>query len=364
MDRTLDRLTRAIQAYQGPPVRLMEVCGTHTRQISAFGIPALLPPNLSLISGPGCPVCVTPARYIDQAAALSLRPNATLLSFGDLWRVPGRGTSLMKARAQGGCVELMYSPMDALQKAAQAPERVFYVAAVGFETTLPAYALLLQKAHESGIRNLRLFPALKALVPALRWICEHNPDIHGFLGPGHVRAILGYGGYQPLCAQYRIPMAVAGFGYEHLIAAIFDLIRQIQRGSCEARNLYPGAVSREGNQAALALINRFFVRKTSFWRGLGAIDDSGYYLAPEYAAFDAGLDDSMGQPSDADEPDGCLCGSVIMGRARPVDCGHFGHSCTPETPLGPCMVSSEGACGIWYANGYSHVHLDKRFTDT
>ena len=344
MNKTLDRLVQSIQAYSGPPIRLMEVCGTHTHQLSRFGIPSLLPSNLSLLSGPGCPVCVTPAGYIDRAAAFALTPGATLLSFGDMLRVPGHTSSLLEAKAAGGSVALMYSPMDAIAHALREPSRIFYVAAVGFETTIPLYALLLQEIKRQGIRNIRLLTALKALLPGLHWLCGHNPEINGFIGPGHVSTILGYEAYAPLCEQSMLPLTVAGFAYEHLIAAIFDLTQQICRGTHQVHNLYPEAVTAKGNPEALALIRSCFVQEASVWRGLGNIPSSGYRLSPAFAEFDAGTYDETDTHSD-----GCLCGSIITGKASPADCACFGISCTPERPLGPCMVSGEGACGIWHA---------------
>ncbi len=348
MTGRIDRLIGAIRAYGGPPIRLMEVCGTHTHAISTFGIPALLPGCVSLISGPGCPVCVTPSGYIERAAEIALRPGCTVLSYGDLMRVPGNGASLAEAKAAGGSVTLMYSPMDAIGLAKRDPDRLFVVTAVGFETTLPLYALLIDRMREARVENIRLLTSLKALIPALHWIGQNNPGVHGFIGPGHVSAILGYGAYAPVCEAYGLPVAVAGFSFEHLIAAIHDLIRQVSQGRREAHNLYPGVVTEEGNAEALALVRRFFARTDSVWRGLGAIRDSGYVLRGEYAAYDAG---SFDAETESAEPDGCLCGRVIIGRARPVDCPHFGAACAPERPLGPCMVSGEGACRIWHAAG-------------
>ncbi len=344
MEKTIERYVQALAAYDGPPLRLMEVCGTHTHQLSALGIPAMLSPKLTLLSGPGCPVCVTPGGYIDRAAELSLQPRSTVLSFGDMLRVPGYKTSLVEAKAKGGSIRILYSPLEALRLAADNPDHMFYVAAVGFETTLPLYGLLLRQMRERNLRNIRLLTAVKALMPALHWISAHNPDVQGFLGPGHVSSILGWGVYEPFCRQAGLPLAVAGFQYEHLIAALFDLVRQNQQGTAQAHNLYPGAVTREGNPEALSLIQECFTLVPSAWRGLGAMDQSGYALSPTYAEFDAGAYDTAG-----DHPSGCLCASVITGRASPVDCACFGNACTPQNPLGPCMVSSEGTCGIWHA---------------
>lgn len=343
----IDKYVNAIKAYEGPPLRFMEVCGTHTHSIFQYGIPAILPAAVSLISGPGCPVCVTPAGFIDRAAQVSMQEGCTLCTFGDMIRVPGNNTSLLNAKASGGAVKMMYSPMDVLDWAKREPGRTFYITAVGFETTLPIYALLLDKIIENGIENIRLLTAIKALMPALYWICDNNPDINGFIGPGHVSTIIGCGAYEPLCQKYGIPLAVGGFGYEHVIAAIYDLIEQNKRGACHVHNLYPNAVTREGNTAALSLISKYFTKKPSVWRGLGEIDGSGYFLSPGYERFDGG---SLFDCSDAAERSGCQCGKVIIGRATPADCAFFGKACTPMTPLGPCMVSAEGTCGIWHAN--------------
>jgi hydrogenase expression/formation protein HypD len=238
--------------------------------------------------------------------------------------------------------------MEALEWAKTEPEKTFVVTAVGFETTLPIYALLIERAAEEGIKNLKLFLSVKALMPALDWICRNNPDIDGFIGPGHVSTIIGWGAYQKLCNTYKIPLTVGGFGYEHIVAAVYDLTEQIKAKTYEVHNLYPNAVSRDGNLAALSLIERFFVRKPSVWRGLGEIDGSGYILAPEFVQFDAGSELDC---SNRSETAGCLCGSVIIGRATPRDCNFFGKGCSPEHPLGPCMVSAEGTCGIWHQNG-------------
>ena len=341
------RLLGALQAYDGPPVRLMEVCGTHTRQIFEFGIRALLPPTVTLVSGPGCPVCVTPSGYIDRAAACALRKGNVLCTFGDMMRVPGNLGTLLDARAVGGDVRVMYSPMDVLGWAAREPEKTFILAAVGFETTLPVYALLMERLTAGKVRNVRLLTALKAMLPALAWIGESLPEIDGFLGPGHVSAIIGSDAYAPLCARYHIPLAVGGFEYGQILAAIVDLLDQVRKGTFEAHNLYPGVVSPEGNARAQALISQYFIRKPSVWRGLGEIEASGYELAEPFQCFNAG---SPAESEASAEPEGCLCGQVITGRATPEDCPHFGAECMPGHPLGPCMVSAEGACGVWHAD--------------
>jgi hydrogenase expression/formation protein HypD len=339
------RYADTLRAYDGPPIRLMEVCGTHTHSIFEYGIRALLPPGITLISGPGCPVCVTPAGYIDRAAELSQQSGHALCTFGDMLRVPGEHGNLLEAKACGGDVRMMVSPMDVLKWATDEPNKTFVVAAVGFETTLPIYALLIERLEEKGIDNVRLLTSLKAIQPALQWICESQPDIHCFLGPGHVSAILGSNAYAPLCARYHKPLAVGGFTCGQILAALCDLVGQLERGTAESHNLYPQAVTALGNERALALIDRYFVRKPSVWRGLGTIDASGYLFRPAFTRFDAGAWVAGG---DREASAGCLCGQVITGRVSPPACPNFGGACTPLTPLGPCMVSHEGTCGVWY----------------
>ena len=342
-----ERCVETLRTYDGPPIRLMEVCGTHTHSIFEHGIRALLPPNITLISGPGCPVCVTPAGYIDRAAELAMQEGQVLCTFGDMLRVPGNHGNLLEAKASGGDVRMMVSPMDVLSWAAEAPHKTFTVAAVGFETTLPAYALLLEHLRENGVGNVRLLSSLKAILPALQWICESEPEIDGFLGPGHVSTIIGSDAYAPLCARYRKPLAVGGFTYGQILAVLCDLTHQLQNGTAEAHNLYPQAVASQGNQRAIAIIERYFTLTTTAWRGLGEIGASGYCLRPEFAYYDAG---AWATGDAGEEPSGCLCGQVITGRVSPPACPNFGGACTPANPLGPCMVSYEGTCGIWYGN--------------
>ena len=344
---SIEQVAEYIRNYDGPSVKFMEVCGTHTQAVFRTGIRGILPPSITLLSGPGCPVCVTPSGYLDRAGEISKESNTALCTFGDMMRVPGNFGTLLEAKAAGGDVRMLYSPMTALEWAKQEPDRQFVLTAVGFETTLPVYALLLQRLKEDNVRNLRLLVCVKALMPALYWICENNPDIDGFIGPGHASAILGSEAYVDLCKTYRIPLAVGGFSYEHILAAIYNLLEQHKSGTSDVRNLYPGTVAANGNPSALALINKYFVQQDSQWRGLGSIEGSAYALRDEYSEYDAGGYDTT---RDASPKSGCLCSRVIIGRAQPVDCPHFKKACTPMTPLGPCMVTSEGACGIWHAH--------------
>ena len=342
-----------LQKYDGRPLSLMEVCGTHTAAIFKGGVRSFLSPKIRLISGPGCPVCVTPTAFIDRCVDYAMRPDCVLLSFGDMLKVPGSNMSLTEAKGEGARVELMYSPLEALDKAKQHPEITYVIAAVGFETTAPVYALLIDEARKRGIRNLRLVTALKTVIPALHWLCQ-GENVDGFLCPGHVSVIIGSEPYEELAVRYRKPFAVAGFEPEHILAAVYDLVKQLEEGTCRVHNYYPNAVQTAGNGKALAVLNRCFEPGAATWRGLGEIADSGLYLKGEYAEYDGGSRDLS---TDMKLPSGCRCGDVITGRINPDQCPMFAaelkdglRGCTPTTPYGPCMVSSEGACGIWYRN--------------
>ena len=317
---TLDRLTEAIQGYNGPPLRFMEVCGTHTRQLSHLGIPSLLPTGIALLSGPGCPVCVTPAAYFN-----ALKDN--VLCFGDLMKfVPG--------------ARMIYSPLDAADIAENNPGKQFVVAAVGFETTVPAYALLLEELIMRKIKNVKLLTALKTMPDALEFICEHE-TVDAFLCPGHVSVITGIMPYERLFEKYKMPFVIAGFEPENILFAV----RKIITSPPGVFNLYPQVVSEKGQKRALALIDKFFEPSDAYWRGIGTIKGSGLVLKKEFAQFGA----ANGEFSD--ESRGCRCGDVMLGRIDPPDCTAFGRECTPQRPVGACMVSDEGACGIWMNGG-------------
>ncbi|MDR2770767.1 MAG: hydrogenase formation protein HypD [Clostridiales Family XIII bacterium] len=322
----------------------MEVCGTHTAAIFKTGVRSLLSPKIRLVSGPGCPVCVTPAAYIDRCVALAGTEGRVVMSFGDMLKVPGARGSLSDARSEGARVEMMYAPFEALARAKRDPDTIYALAAVGFETTAPAFALVLEEAVAQGIENIRLVTALKSALPALEWVSERG-GADGFLCPGHVSVITGARAYARLAARYDRPFVIAGFEGEQIMAAIHVIVCALLGERGVVRNLYPSAVSEEGNGKARALIAKYFEPCPAFWRGLGLIPDSGFRLRKEYARFDGG-----GAEIDDDEilPAGCRCGDVITGRIDPSECPAFSGACRPEAPLGPCMVSAEGACGIWY----------------
>ena len=342
-----------LKSYDGRQLKLMEVCGTHTAAIFKNGIRDLISPKIRLISGPGCPVCVTPTAFIDKCVEYAKADRCELLTFGDMMKVPGTAGSLSenKAADEGGAkanITIMYSPLEAIEKAKANPEITYVVAAVGFETTAPTYALLVKEAARQGVKNIRLVTALKTAIPALKWICENQNDIDGFICPGHVSVITGVHVYDGLAAEYGKPFVVSGFEAEHILAAIYRIVKQIEAGEGRVENMYPNAVKEDGNAKAIKAIEDAFEPGTAMWRGLGLIEDSGLYLRDEFAEYDGG---SRGLDEDMELPEGCRCGDVITGRINPDQCPMFaGGSCTPMEPFGPCMVSSEGSCGIWYRN--------------
>lgn len=334
-----------LKAYDGPQIKLMEVCGTHTASIFKNGIRSLISPKIRLISGPGCPVCVTPTAYIDKCVEYAMKPGHVLLTFGDMMKVPGTEGNLSDMKGKGAKTQLMYSPFEALEKAKANPDITYVVAAVGFETTAPAYALMLEQAKAEGIENIRLVTALKTIIPALTWICENQRDMDGFICPGHVSVIIGSEPYRALAQKYGKPFVVAGFEAEHILAVIYNILRQIEQKQARVNNLYTNAVRQDGNRKALEVLKRHFETGPAMWRGLGSIRDSGLYLKD--GRYDGG---SRGLDEDMELPKGCRCGDVIVGNINPDECPMFKKKCTPLKPFGPCMVSAEGACGIWYRN--------------
>jgi len=346
----VEQIIKELKEYDGPVIKIMEVCGTHTASIFKSGVRSLISSKIKLISGPGCPVCVTPAAYIDRCIEYALKENHVLITFGDMMKVPGQNGSLSQAKGDGARVELMYSPMEVVEKAKQNPSITYVIAGVGFETTVPAYALTIEEAARQGVKNIRLLTALKTVMPALKWICENEDEIDGYLCPGHVSVIIGSEIYKELADRYEKPFAVAGFEPEHILAGIYDIVKQLEsKTKIEAavHNLYKNAVKAEGNKKAQEVINRFFEPGSAMWRGLGMIPESGLYLRREYEEYDGG---SKGLDQDIQLPESCRCGEVIIGRINPNECPMFGKACNPMNPYGPCMVSSEGACGIWYRN--------------
>ena len=344
-----EQLLTAIRALPPRPVRLMEVCGTHTMAIAAAGLRSLLPENVRLLSGPGCPVCVTPAEVIDAVLALATEKNLILASYGDMIRVPGSrpGDSLQRRRALGADVRICYSPMDALDIAAQNPAKEIVFLGVGFETTAPGTAAAILSARERGLENFSVWSMLKTVEPALRALMGMEGfNVQGFLCPGHVATILGEEGFRFLPEEYGMPAVISGFEPEDILLAVYRLLRQITEGAPRLENEYPRAVRPEGNPLARRVMDACFVPRSDLWRGLGLIPASGLGLRAELAAFDA--EKKFGVKIAGSAPTACRCGEVITGRMDPPGCPLFGGRCTPEDPVGPCMVSSEGACAAWY----------------
>lgn len=345
-----DKIIKYLKEYKGPEIKIMEVCGTHTASIFKSGIRSLISPKIKLISGPGCPVCVTPAAYIDKCIEYAMKEKHVLVTFGDMMKVPGEMGSLSQVKGDGAKIELMYSPIEVVDKAEKNPETTYAIAAVGFETTVPAYAITIEEAKKRGIKNIKLVTALKTVMPALEWICENEGEINGFICPGHVSVIIGSQIYEELAIKYHKPFVVAGFEPEHILVGIYDIVKQLDlqnKAEAGVHNLYKNAVKSEGNIKAQKIIHKYFESDKAMWRGLGIIETSGLYLKEEYREYDGG---SRGLDKDIELPESCRCGEVIIGRINPNECPMFGQICNPVNPYGPCMVSSEGACGIWYRN--------------
>ena len=347
------KLLRAMADLPLGPVRLMEVCGTHTMAIAKAGIKSVLPENVKLLSGPGCPVCVTPAEEIDAVLALAMEPDVILASYGDMLRVPGSrpGDSLLRRRALGARVEIVYSPVDAVELAAREPDKQVVFLGVGFETTAPGTAAAVMTARERGLRNFSLWSMLKTVEPALRaLIGSEGFAVDGFLCPGHVATVLGAEGFAFLPRDYGLPAVIGGFGTEDILLALYLLLRQLADGTPKLQNAYPRAVSAQGNVLARQMMARCFEPCGDSWRGLGEIPASGLRLREELQDFDARRRFAL-SVSSAPAPTACRCGEVICGRLAPEGCPLFGKRCTPEDPVGPCMVSSEGACAAAYKYG-------------
>jgi hydrogenase expression/formation protein HypD len=330
------------------PWVLMEICGGQTHTLMRYGIDELLPPQLELVHGPGCPVCVTPLEIIDQAVAIAAMPGVTLVSYGDMLRVPGSTSDLFRVKAEGGDVRVAYSPMDAVAIARQNPDRQVVFFAVGFETTAPANAMAVWQAKREGLANFSILVSHVLVPPAVRLLLGF-PDnrVQGFIAPGHVCAVMGYTEYEELARDFRVPFVVGGFEPLDLLEAILMLVRQLEQGRAEVENQYVRSVTREGNIAARNRMFEVFETGDRKWRGIGPIPASGYRLRREYAAFDAESRFHV-QTTRVEEPSECIAARVLQGLAKPIDCPAFGTRCTPQTPLGAPMVSSEGACAAYY----------------
>lgn len=329
----------------------MEICGGQTHAIVKYGLDTLIPGNITLVHGPGCPVCVTPVELIDRAVAIASRPDVLFTSFGDMLRVPGSSTDLLGVKARGGDVRIVYSPLDALQLALQQPSRQVVFFGVGFETTAPANAMAIVQARKLGAKNFSVLNAHVRVPPAIRAILSSPTNrVQAFLAAGHVCTVMGFEEYLPLAETYHTPMVITGFEPVDILQGITMAVSQLEAGRAEVENQYARMVRREGNPAARAVIDEVFEIADRAWRGIGLIPDSGYRIRERYREFDAETRFAVGH-IEARESPLCIAGSVLQGIRRPHECTAFGRECTPEFPLGAPMVSSEGACAAYYRYG-------------
>jgi hydrogenase expression/formation protein HypD len=346
--QTVNTLAHAIARLVTRPWTIMEICGGQTHAIVKFGLDELLPPGVTLVHGPGCPVCVTPAELIDQAVELALKPRVILCSFGDMLRVPGTGIDLLSAKARGGDVRIVYSPLDAVTLARRHPEREVVFFAVGFETTAPANAMAVLRAAREGLPNFSLLVSHVLVPPAMRAILG-APDnrVQGFLAAGHVCTVMGTREYDPIAPEFRVPIVVTGFEPVDILEGLWRCVRQLEAGVADVENAYARAVRTEGNVHARKLVEDAFVVVDRNWRGLGSIPASGWGLRPEFAAYDAPLKFGLCSTGAAEAGE-CVSGEIMRGVKKPHHCPAFGTRCTPEHPIGAPMVSSEGACAAYY----------------
>ena len=327
---------------------LMEICGGQTHTIMRYGLDELLPQNIELVHGPGCPVCVTPLQTIDKALALALRPGVILVSYGDMLRVPGSDSDLFRAKAQGGDVRIVYSPVEALKIARSNPDRKVVFLAIGFETTAPANAVAAWQAQREGLKNFSLLISHVLVPPAIRALLGSRENrVQGFIAPGHVCTVMGYQEYEALVRDFSIPIVVGGFEPVDLLEAILMLVKQLERGEARVENQYVRSVHYEGNLAAQQMLKDVFEIADQKWRGIGVIPRSGLRLRPEYADYDADNIFDLHLIT-AEEPTECTSAQVLQGLKKPTDCAAFATRCTPENPLGAPMVSAEGACAAYH----------------
>lgn len=361
LSRQIREITSKLPIVRQRPLQLMEFCGGHTHTIFRYGIEQMLPKEIELIHGPGCPVCVLPMGRVDDCVVLAERPEVIFTTFGDAMRVPGSRKSLLQAKADGADVRMVYSPLDALGLARANPERQVIFFALGFETTMPSTALTVLQAEAEGIGNFSLFCNHITTVPTIKAILD-SPDmqIDGFFAPGHVSMVVGEQPFEFVAEHYQRPIVITGFEPLDILQSIWMLLKQLAEGRCEVENQYARVVPKDGNEPGLDAISQVFELREFFeWRGLGSIDHSGVRIRDAYARFDAERKFAVPNLRIAD-PKSCQCGEVLKGTIRPWECKVFGSACTPEKPLGSLMVSSEGACAAYYNFGNLPELLNKR----
>ncbi len=350
MKAMLDELHMLAKGIAGP-LKLMEVCGTHTVEMFRHGIRDVIPKNIGLLSGPGCPVCVTSVHDVDAAIAIAKNPGVIVTTFGDMMRVPGGEESMLEARSKGADIRVVYSPMDALQLAQKEKDRQVVFFATGFETTSPLIAGTLAHAEQMNARNFTVYVSHKLVPPALKALLDSSDVlVDGFILPGHVSTIIGRKPYQFVAEQYKKPSVITGFEARDIIEGILMIARQTAQKRASVEIQYRTVVRDEGNPRALALLDKYFEPGDAYWRGIGVIPNSGLKLREQYASFDANR--KFNPPaSSAAEPVLCSCGDILRGVKIPAECALFGTGCTPEAPVGPCMVSTEGSCAAYYKYG-------------
>ena len=342
------KIARALAAITTKPWTIMEICGGQTHAIVRFGLDELLPKQIELVHGPGCPVCVTPIEIIDQAIEIASRPGVIFCSFGDMLRVPGSARDLFSVKAAGGDVRIVYSPLDALALAKTHPDREVVFFAVGFETTAPPNAMAVFQAEQDGVKNFSVLVSHVLVPPAMEAILSSPANrVQGFLAAGHVCTVMGYDEYHPLAAKYRVPIVVTGFEPVDILQGIFMVVKQLEEGRHVVENAYARSVREHGNEPAIKMLREVFEVIPRKWRGLGEIPYSGWGLRPPYAAHDAARKFGV-ENKHVDEPADCISGLILQGIKKPRDCPAFGTRCTPEKPLGATMVSAEGACAAYY----------------
>ena len=353
MKTMLDELKMLMDGLNRP-IKLMEVCGTHTVEIFRHGIRSVIPKTITLLSGPGCPVCVTSIHDVDVAIAIAKRPEVILVTFGDMMRVPGGKQSLMEARSEGADVRVMYSPMEALKLAQADSNKQVVFFATGFETTSPLIAATIFEAKRLSVPNFTIYSSHKLVPPALKALLD-SPDVKvdGFILPGHVSTIIGKKPYVFVAEQYHIPSVITGFEAKEIIEGILMIVRQIAQKRAEIEIQYSTVVKEEGNPRAVALLEQVFELTDAYWRGIGVLPGSGLRLRKDYAAFDA-VTRFNPDVSNEPEPELCSCGDILRGVKIPTECLLFGTGCTPDSPVGPCMVSTEGSCAAYYKYGNAH----------
>ena len=343
----VEELKRAVTK----PLSVMEVCGSHTMAIFRNGLRTILPDGMKLVSGPGCPVCVTSASHMDAFISMADRPGVRVTIFGDLFRVPGSHTSLAIASSRGATVDIVYSPMDALELAKNNPQELMVFLGVGFETTTPGIAATILAAKNQNVTNFMVFSTQKLMPPPMIALLD-DPElkIDGLLCPGHVSSIIGAGAWQPLAQKYNLACVVGGFETADLLKSLILLARQVGSGDIKVENVYPRAVAWEGNERAKRMVDEIFEPTDMYWRGLGTIPASGLKIRDKYKDFDAEARLEIDLPK-AEEPKGCMCGNILKGMSIPTECPLFDTRCTPANPIGPCMVSSEGTCAAYHKYG-------------